>query len=87
MKDLRNVKSEYGYILRWTNGGSDEGGNTWAYRFYLEDVETKERTEITNKDALDYIAKKTTNAFRTNFGIYENYAGLFAILGIEKNEK
>lgn len=84
MKDLRDVKKEYGYLLRWINGGGDEAGNTWDYTFYLENVNTREKTEITNQKALDYIKKKTTNAFRSSLDIYDNYVGLFEILGIER---
>lgn len=86
MKDLRDIKNEYGYILRWINGGGDEDGTTYEYRFYLEDVNTHERKEITDIQALEYIAKKTVNAFRSNAFIYENYVELFNILGIEKRD-
>ena len=82
MKDLRDVKKEYGYLLRWINGGGDEAGNTWDYTFYLENVNTREKTEITNQKALDYIKKKTTNAFRSSLDIYDNYAELFFILDV-----
>lgn len=86
MKDLRDVKKEYGYILRWLNGGGDESGNSWRYTFYLENVATKERTEITDQEALDYIKAKTTNAFRTSLYIYDNYVGLFERLGIHASK-
>ena len=79
MKDLRNVKSEYGYILRWINADEYYPG-----RYYLEDVNTNEQLEITDANALDFIAKTKLDGFRSNAFIYENYVKLFEILGIEK---
>ena len=84
MKDLRDVKKEYGYILRWINGKGDEGGETFPTTYYLENLDTREHTEITDRVALDYIKMLTTNAFRSRLNIYDNYAGLFDILGIER---
>lgn len=84
MKDLRDVKKEYGYILRWWNGWWDEAGNYYPYTFFLEDVETREITYITDQKAIDYINRKTTNAFRKWNNIYNDYVGLFEILGIER---
>lgn len=87
MKNLRDVKNEYGYVLRWINGGGDESGNTWDYTFYLENINTQERIDIKNEKALEFISKKTTNAFRNDFNIYNNYVELFKILNIGgKNE-
>lgn len=87
MKNLRDVKNEYGYVLRWINGGGDESGDTWDYTFYLENINTQERIDIKNEKALEFISKKTTNAFRNDFNIYNNYVELFKILNIGgKNE-
>lgn len=86
MKDLRDIKKEYGYILRWINGGGDEAGNTWEYTFYLENVITKERNEITDQEALDYITRVKTQGFRSSLNIYDNYVGLFERLGIHASK-
>lgn len=82
MKDLRDIKKEYGYLLRWINGSGNEAGETFPTTYYLENVDTGERTEITNPEALDFIKKKTTNAFRSSLDIYDNYAELFFILDV-----
>lgn len=82
MKNMRDVKNEYGYVLRWINGGGDEDGTTYDYRFYLENVDTLEKIDIVNQEALDYISEKTTNAFKRQNELYDAYVGLFKILGI-----
>ncbi len=91
MKDLRDVKKEYGYILRWVNGGSSDG-NSWTYSFWLEKCDDQnERIYISdlegnvfNQAALDYISSKTVNAFRKSFDIYNNYVKLFELMNIDK---
>lgn len=82
MKNLQNIKLEYGYIIRWSNGGN-EGFGSYPYTYYLENTTTFESVEITNQDAINYIVSKTNNAFRHDNNIYENYVKLFQILGIE----
>jgi len=82
MKDRRNLKSEYGYILRWENGGGDENG-TWRYRFWLEG---KDNIPVESKEALALIDKLTVNAFR-GLQLYDAHVKLFEIMGIEPNIK
>lgn len=84
MKNLQDLKKEYGFILRWANGGGDEGGNTYPYRYYLEDCETNKQTEITNKEAIAFIEKKTLPPFRNSITTYDAHVELFEILGVEK---
>lgn len=82
MKNLQNIKLEYGYIIRWSNGG-DEGFGSYPYTYYLENINTFESVEITNQEAIKYIISKTNNAFRHDLHLYDNYVNLFQILGIE----
>ena len=84
-KDIRDVKNEYGYILRWCNGSGYEDGTTYKPRYYLENVETKKWVEITNhKKAIEFIEKKTLTVFRNHINLYDNYIQLFNILGIKE---
>ena len=80
MKDLRNVQNEYGFKLRWINGGGDENG-TWDYRYFLE-KENGTRTEIINQDAIKFIESQTLPTFRSDIKGYNAYIKLFEILGI-----
>lgn len=84
MKNAQDLKKEYGLILRWTNGGGDEEGNTYPYRYYLEDYETRQQTEITSKEAIAFIGKKTLIPFRDSCKMYDTHVELFNILGVEK---
>lgn len=83
MKNARDLKNEYGYILRWTNGGSSDGLE-FPYHYYLENTDTKEQTEITNKEAIEFITKKTLIPFRDGIKMYDTHVQLFNILGVEK---
>lgn len=82
MKDMRDVKKEYGYVLRWINGGSSDGIQ-WECRFYLEDIETFEQITIIDDAALKFIESKGRDAFRHSLDIYDNYVELFNILSIK----
>lgn len=78
-KDFRDVKAEFGVRLRWTNGYWDEGGNYTPYRFWLEDLNTGDRREI-SEAGLAYIGKHSTEEFRNGYrGVYKVYAELMAI--------
>ena len=96
MKDTRDIKKEYGYILRWLNGGDEIFGEEKEdrtfdvigftdYTYYLENDYGK-KTIITDENALAFIKGKTTNAFRDKSSVfaYENYIELFEIMGIKK---
>lgn len=91
MKDLRDIKKEYGYVLRWYHHTIEEGEQEKEDWLYLENINNDEKIEIVNikgviinKEAYDYIISKTYNAFRNNYNIYANYARLFEIMSIEK---
>ena len=86
MKDMRDVKKDYGYILRWTIPFVDGAGDIVPARYFLEDCVSKERQEITDRVAIQYIKKKTVKAFRGCVDVYENYEGLFEILKIKPTE-
>lgn len=78
IKNSKHLLHEYGKILRWWNGDDRHDSI-----FYIEDVETLEKTYITNQDAIDYIAKRTLPIFRNEIHMYKAHVELFNILGIQ----
>ena len=92
-KDTRDVKKEYGYILRWIHDTADESGtiregavwlencNDESDRIYIEEFSKG----ILDQKAYDYICEKTLLAFRDkiNFNAYKTYLELFEIMGIK----
>lgn len=84
MKTRQDLIKEYGMIIRWINGGGDEAGNTWGYRYFIENCQTKGTTEITDQEAISYIGKTTLPVFRNASRMYDAHVGLFGILGIQK---
>lgn len=92
-KDFRDVKKEYGLILRWINGGGNYVGHTWSYEFWLENVVDREKERyyitkldgtIVNEEAYRFIRDKKVGGFRDKSSIncYDNYIELFKIMGI-----
>ncbi len=91
MKNLRDIKKEYGYILRWYHHTIEEGEQEKEDWIYLENINNNERIEIVNvegivlnKEAYDYIISKTYNAFRNHYNVYSNYIKLFEIMNLNK---
>lgn len=73
MKNLQNVKNEYGCVLRWYQNGE-------KMTYYLDfDGDHK---VIDNQEALNYILKMTINAFKNDVFVYDHYVKLFSIIGI-----
>lgn len=93
MKDFRNIKKEYGLILRWINGGGDDEGNTWEITLWLENVYDPEKEPkyriaesdgtVINQEAYDFIRQKTLNGFRGG-ECYDNYIELFKKMGLHE---
>lgn len=88
MKDIRDVKKEYGYLLKWITGSS-ENGITVPTVFFLENVDTLERVWIRDyngikfSEAYDYICKVTVSGFRSKDAfVYAHYVKLFKLMGI-----
>ena len=93
-KDLRDIKKEFGYILRWTHHVIEQGEQPKVDCVYLDNDEEKiyivdYDENILNQEAYDFICKKTYNEFRVKSSIdcYDNYVKLFEIMSIEKKER
>lgn len=80
-KDLRDVKKEYGYVLRWINGGGDEAGNTWPYRYFLKCTFTGNKIEL-DHDKFKELVTFPISEFKGPYA-YERYVELFDHFSIE----
>lgn len=77
-KKPEDAEKEYGYKL----GPAEVNASTFPNNYYLED-EKGNRTEITNNEALEFIAKARMGNHVGPVDTYDNYTQLFNILGIE----
>lgn len=69
---------EYGYKL----GPAEVNASTLPYDYYLED-ENGKRTEITNNEALEFLANARMGNHVGQVHTYDNYVNLFNIMGIK----
>lgn len=69
---------EYGYKL----GPAEVNASTLPNDYYIEDEKGK-RTEITNNEALEFIANAKMGNHNGQIHTYDNYTQLFNILGIK----
>lgn len=89
MKNMQDVKKEYGLVLRWINGGEADGIRQGSY-LWLENINTSEKIyivdndEVLYKEAYDLVKEVTHNGFRDKSSIncYDNYKRLFSIMDI-----
>lgn len=85
MNDLRDIKKEFGYYLRWIN--PDESHGLWLFLENTKDTDDKiyivKAGEILIPEAYDFIKSKTFPRFRES-GANDNYIKLFEIMGINR---